>query len=59
VPCPSHWAADWIEELYNRGITAGCSVDPALYCPDEATTRAQMAVFETVTFGLPRCQMPD
>ncbi|HKD16391.1 MAG TPA: S-layer homology domain-containing protein, partial [Thermoanaerobaculia bacterium] len=44
VPCPSPFA-DWIEELYGEGITAGCSVSPALYCPDDAVTRQQMAVF--------------
>ncbi len=40
-----HWAKDWIEALYGDGITAGCSSDPLLYCPDDSTTRAQMAVF--------------
>ncbi len=40
-----HWAEDWIEALYSDGITAGCSADPLLYCPDSGTTRAQMAVF--------------
>ncbi len=54
VPCPGHWAADWVEELYNRGITAGCSTDR--YCPDASTTRAQMAVFMTVNWGFPMCQ---
>jgi uncharacterized repeat protein (TIGR01451 family) len=39
------FAADWIEDLYNRGITGGCQLDPLLYCPDDPVTRAQMAVF--------------
>jgi hypothetical protein len=49
VPVGS-FAAAWIEELFERGITAGCDV--ALFCPDASTTRGQMAVFLVVTFGL-------
>jgi hypothetical protein len=44
VPCPSQFA-NWIEELYNESITAGCSTGPLLYCPDESVSRDQMAVF--------------
>jgi len=36
--------ARFIEDLYNRGITSGCSVSPRLYCPGSSVTRAQMAV---------------
>ena len=44
--CPvSHWAADWVEQFYNDGITSGCSTNPLMYCPDNLVTRAQMAVF--------------
>ena len=44
--CPvSHWAADWVEQFYNDGITSGCSANPLMYCPDDLVTRAQMAVF--------------
>jgi parallel beta-helix repeat protein len=49
VPVGS-FAAAWIEELFERGITAGCDV--ALFCPDASTTRGQMAVFLVETFGL-------
>ncbi|HKD16739.1 MAG TPA: IPT/TIG domain-containing protein, partial [Thermoanaerobaculia bacterium] len=42
VPCPSLFA-DWIEDLSNRGITAGCGGGD--YCPSASVTRAQMAVF--------------
>jgi len=42
VVCPSQFA-DWIEQLAAEGITAGCGVD--VYCPDDAVTRAQMAIF--------------
>ena len=41
----SYWAVDWIERLYDSGITTGCQADPPLFCPQETTTRAQMAVF--------------
>ncbi|MGH9381892.1 MAG: choice-of-anchor Q domain-containing protein [Thermoanaerobaculia bacterium] len=51
VPCSSLFA-DWIEELAERGITAGCAADPAAYCPASAVTRAQMAAFTTKTFEL-------
>jgi hypothetical protein len=48
----SHWAADWIENLYNDGITKGCSADPLMYCPDRAVSKAAMALFLVRTFGL-------
>ena len=45
VACPSLFA-DWIEQLFAEGITGGCSAGPpALYCPDNPVTRAQMSVF--------------
>ncbi len=37
--------ANYIQGLVDDGITAGCSDDPPLYCPDLPVTRAQMAVF--------------
>ncbi|HEX4439368.1 MAG TPA: S-layer homology domain-containing protein, partial [Thermoanaerobaculia bacterium] len=52
VPIGS-FAADWIEDLYGRQITGGCSSSPLLYCPNNANTRGQMAVFLTKTFSLP------
>ena len=51
VPCSS-WAAAWINELYNEGITAGCSANPPLFCPDDQVTRTQMAAFLVRTFNL-------
>ena len=51
VPCSSPFAA-WIGELYARGITGGCSVTPALYCPTGNSSRGQMAAFLVKTFGL-------
>ena len=44
--------APWIEDLFARGITAGCQAEPPLYCPDAPNTRGQMAVFLTMTFSL-------
>ncbi|MDH3815301.1 MAG: carboxypeptidase regulatory-like domain-containing protein, partial [Acidobacteriota bacterium] len=65
------YAADFIEELANRGITEGspeCSGAPgppyATYCPDDATSRAQMARMillgtEAPGYDPPVCLMPD
>jgi len=44
VPASSPYSR-WIEELANRGITAGCGTNPARYCPTEPVLREQMAVF--------------
>jgi hypothetical protein len=49
VPCSSPYAI-WIQELVHRGITAGCGT--GRFCPDNAVTRGQMAVFLVTTFGL-------
>jgi hypothetical protein len=51
VPVGS-FAADWIEDLSGRGITAGCSASPPLYCPSSPNTRGQMATFIVKTFRL-------
>ncbi len=40
-----HWAADWIEQLYRDGVTAGCTTNPLRYCPENPITRAEMAVY--------------
>ncbi len=49
VACPSQFA-DWIEQLSNEQITGGCG--GGNYCPGNANTRGQMAVFLTKTFHL-------
>lgn len=41
-PAVFHDAVEWI---VNRAITAGCT--PGLYCPNDAVTRLQMALFMT------------
>jgi uncharacterized repeat protein (TIGR01451 family) len=51
VPLGS-FAVAWIEDLFQRGITGGCSQNPPMYCPANAVTRGQMAVFLTKTFTL-------
>ncbi len=42
-----------IMALFNSGISGGCSTAPALFCPDAAVTRAQMAVFIVTSLGRP------
>jgi uncharacterized repeat protein (TIGR03803 family) len=51
VPADS-FAAAWTEDLAARGIAAGCSADPALYCPGTATTRGQLAAILVHAFDL-------
>ena len=50
VACPGPFT-DWIERLAVEQITGGCGGDN--YCPGNPSTRGQMAVFLTKTFGLP------
>jgi len=45
--------AAFIEQLAREGISGGCSASPALFCPQGAVTRGQMAVFLARTFNLP------
>jgi hypothetical protein len=48
----SHWAAGWIESLWQDEYTAGCATDPLRYCPDQQHTRTQGTVFfETMLNG--------
>ena len=50
---PNDGFRPFIEELYNDGITSGCSTSPLRYCPNASVTRAQMAVFLVKAFNLP------
>ncbi|GEM_PF-6033280 len=52
----THWAAAWIEQLANDGVTSGCG--GGNYCPQDILSRAQMAVFIVRTFGLSSLAMP-
>ncbi len=45
--------ARWAEDLYARGLTAGCGTSPLRFCPSSPVTRGQMSVFVATTFGLP------
>jgi Carboxypeptidase regulatory-like domain len=51
--------APWIEDLYNRGITGGCSVAPLSFCPDNTVLRQQMAVFLLKTLEGAAYEPPD
>jgi len=49
VPCDSPFAP-WVYDLVARAITGGCG--NGNYCPTDAATRGQMAVFVVKTFTL-------
>jgi hypothetical protein len=42
---------DFVEALYAAGLTTGCDMSPARFCPDQPVTRGQIAVF--LSLGLP------
>jgi hypothetical protein len=42
---PTYWAWQYVETLYARGVTGGCSTAPLMYCPGNNVSRAEMAVF--------------
>ncbi len=44
--------APWIEDLFGRGVTAGCGTGPLIFCPASPNTRGQIAAFLANTFGL-------
>jgi len=50
VPSTSSFCP-WIQEMVNRGITAGCG--GGSFCTGNPNTRAQLAVFLVTTFGIP------
>jgi hypothetical protein len=47
----NYWAASWIKQLAAEGITGGCLSSPPMFCPEDPTTHAQMAVFLNRTFA--------
>ena len=51
VPCPGGFAVNYIEYLFDQGVTAGCGNDN--YCPDAAITNGQLAVFLVKAFNIP------
>ena len=52
VTCPSLFA-DWIEQLSTEQVTGGCLTNPLRYCPGNANSRGEMAVFLVKDFALP------
>jgi hypothetical protein len=50
---PDHWAAKFIDQFYNDGITTGCAQSPLRYCPNNNVTRQEMAVFIVRAFHIP------
>ena len=41
----SDFAYQWIQKLYELGITSGCGTNPLTFCPGGLVTRDQMAIF--------------
>jgi hypothetical protein len=56
VACPGGFAVNWIEDLYNHGITAGCG--NGNFCPNLSTTRAEESVFIEKAWAIPMCSAP-
>lgn len=46
----THWAHDYIEDLFKRGITSGCG--PGSFCPGNNVSRAELAVFLVRALGI-------
>ncbi|HDH26617.1 MAG TPA: hypothetical protein ENH00_10580 [Actinobacteria bacterium] len=46
------WYVAAAETMFDSGLTAGCSAEPRLYCPDAAVPRDQMASFLARALGL-------
>jgi hypothetical protein len=42
----------FVQRIHDEGITAGCSVNPALFCSDSSITQGEMAVFMIVGWML-------
>ncbi len=51
VACPGGFAVDYIEYIYNQGVTAGCG--GGNYCPNANISNGQMAVFLVKAFNVP------
>jgi hypothetical protein len=52
-PTPEDPYGDWVELLFGDGITSGCQISPAKFCPLQAIPNEQMAVFIVKAFNLP------
>ena len=54
----AEWWAAHVERLAELGVTLGCSLSPARFCPYGRVTRAQMASFLERAFELPTARQP-
>ncbi|MEK7633828.1 MAG: FAD-dependent oxidoreductase [Patescibacteria group bacterium] len=45
------WYYKWVETLNKGGLTAGCNIDPKLYCPLDWVSRDQLATFLVKAVG--------
>lgn len=43
----------YVEAMKAKGITAGCSLDPPKFCPEDYATRGQVAAFLMRAIGSP------
>ena len=48
----SHPDYSYIETIYNKGITGGCSISPLKYCPSSPTTRGAFVTFAVRAKGI-------
>ncbi len=53
------WSTEWIEALYNEGLTAGCSTTPLLYCPNGSVSRGQMSTFLVKMYNIAKVKRQD
>lgn len=51
VPATTSYASH-VERIWELGISLGCSTDPLSFCPQELTTRGEMASFLARALGL-------
>lgn len=49
---PDEWYAPYVERLADLGVTRGCAVNPARFCPMDTVKREQMASFLVRAFKL-------
>jgi hypothetical protein len=49
----TYWAASWIEQLFRQGLTTGCAVNPARYCPTSQLTTTELSALLGRQFGTP------
>ena len=50
------WWMPFVERLAELGVTMGCEVEPARFCPEHFVTRAQMATFLSRAFILGKAE---